>query len=54
MGEIGQSIDHRASAVLGQFGDGLVLIGANHDDVDILAQHAAEVGDALALPKPTS
>ena len=36
-------------AVLGQLDDRLVALGADHDHVDVLAQHAGEIGDALAL-----
>ena len=34
--------------ILGQLDGRLMAIGAHHDHVDILAQHAAEIGDALA------
>ena len=48
MAEIGQAVDHRAVAVLRQFDGRLVAIGADDDDIGIFAQHAAEIGDALA------
>ena len=48
MGKIGQPVDHRAGAVLRQLDDRLMLIGPHHDHVDILAEHAAEIGHAFA------
>ena len=48
MAEIGQAVDDRAGAVLGQIDGRLMAIGADHDDVGIFAQDAGEIGDALA------
>ena len=48
MGVIGQPVDHRASAVLGQSANGLMAVGADHDAVDVLAEHAGEIGHAFA------
>ena len=46
--EVGQPVDHRAVAVLGQIDGRHVRVGPQDDDVNIFAQHAAEIGDALA------
>ena len=46
--KVGQAVDDRASAMLGDFDHGLVAVGANHDHVGVLAQDAGEIGDALA------
>ena len=46
--EIGQAVDHRASAMLGEIDGRLVAVGADHDHVGVLAQHAGEIGHALA------
>ena len=37
--------------MLGQLDGGLVAVAADHDDVDVFAEHAAEIGDALAAPE---
>ena len=34
--------------MLGHFGHRLMAVGADHDHVDVLAEHAAEIGQALA------
>ena len=34
--------------MLGQIDRGLVAVGADHDDVGVLAKDAGEIGDALA------
>ena len=48
---VGQAVDYRARAVLGQLSDGVVVFRANDDHVDILAQDPTEIGHALALPE---
>ena len=52
MAEIGQAVDDRAIAVMRQFDRCLVMIGADHDDVNVLAEHAGEIGDALSVAEP--
>ena len=46
---VGQPVDDRAVGVAGDFLDRGVLLRADDDHVDHFAQHAGEVGDALAL-----
>ena len=49
MGEVGQAVDHRARRVLGELHDRRVPLGPHDDHVDHFAEHAGEIGDALAL-----
>ena len=48
MAFVGQPVDDRHGGVLGQLEQGLVLVGADHDGVDVARQHARRVGDGLA------
>ncbi len=48
MGVVGQSVDDRATAVLDQVVDGFVEERPDDDHVDILAEDAAEIGQAFA------
>ena len=49
MREVREPVDHRARRVLGELDDGRMPLRPDHDHVDHLAQHASEIGDALAL-----
>ena len=49
MVEVRQAVDHRDGGVGGELLDGGVAEGAQHHDVDVLAEGAGEVGDRLAL-----
>ena len=51
MGQVGQAVDDRASAIFGQLGQSVVVIGADDDQIDVLAQHPGEIGHALSGAK---
>ena len=47
--EVGERVDDRHARVGGHLGDGVVRVGAQHDDVDPALDIARHVGDGLAL-----
>ena len=47
--EVAEGIDHGDAGVLRHFGDGLVRIGAQHDDADPALDVARDVGQGFAL-----
>ncbi len=51
MGAVGQPVDHRHGGVLGHLQQHFFLKGADHDEVDVAAEHAGGVGDGLAMAK---
>ena len=52
MGVVGQAVDYGTRGVRGQLDGRLMAVGADDDHVGVLAQHAAEIGDALAPSEP--
>ncbi len=51
MGAVGQPVDHRHRGMLGQLQQRGLVEGADHDQVNIAAEHPRGVGDALAMAK---
>ena len=47
--EIGERVNDRHPRVGGHLGDGVVCVGAQHDDVDPAFEIPRDVGDGLAL-----
>ena len=48
MGAVGKAIDHGHGGVLGKLGQGFVLVGADHDGVDVARQHLGRIGYGFA------
>jgi hypothetical protein len=48
MGAVGETVDHGHRRVVGELGQGLMLVGTDHDCIDVAGDHLGRIGDGLA------
>ena len=48
MRAVGEAVDHRHRRVLRQLDQGLMLVGADHDRIDVAGHHLGCIGNGLA------